>query len=70
LAKNIEQSLSPLHIPFPGHDEQLLPVTTLLPRIKAIPASIKNKMYLISFLKKSDLFILYGLSCDIVQRHN
>jgi len=46
-----------LQSPFPGHAEQLVPVTILSPKAKAITAISNNSKYLINFLKKSGLVI-------------
>jgi hypothetical protein len=48
-----------LHIPLPRQDEQLLPVTVLLLKAKAIIAISKNSKYLIIFQKKSVLVIFF-----------
>jgi hypothetical protein len=53
----LSQSVLPLQMPFPGHEEQSVPVTTFDPRANTINVSRARSPNLISFLKKSILFI-------------
>ena len=55
--KNFEQSISPLQIPFPGHDEQSLPETVFLPSVKAMIPRTEKSINCTSFLRNTVLLI-------------